>query len=73
MNNRTRISLLTISIIAIISFPPAFADYREKLDFAAGLEETLGHFWALELNLDEGNAELQSSTRLTRWRSFTMP
>jgi len=31
---------------------------ESKLDFAAGLEETLGHFWALEQNLDEGNAEL---------------
>ena len=58
MNNRLRLSLLTISIIAIVSFQPAFADYQEKLDFAAGLEETLGHFWALERNLDENNAEL---------------
>ena len=32
--------------------------YQERLDLAAGLEEALGHFWALELNLDEGNAEL---------------
>ena len=30
----------------------------EKLEFGAGLEETLGHFWALEQNLDDGNAEL---------------
>jgi len=37
----------------------AFADYsQEKLDFASSLEETLGHFWAIEQNLDEGNAEL---------------
>ena len=28
------------------------------LDFAAGLEETLGHFWAIELNLNESNAQL---------------
>ena len=34
------------------------ASYAERLDLAAGLEEALGHFWALELNLDEGNAEL---------------
>ncbi len=26
--------------------------------FAGSLEETLGHFWAIELNLDERNAEL---------------
>ena len=32
--------------------------YGEKLDFAAGLEEALGHFWALEQNLDDKNAEL---------------
>ena len=30
----------------------------EKLEFGAGLEETLGHFWALEQNLDDNNAEL---------------
>ncbi len=34
------------------------ASYAERLDLAAGLEEALGHFWALELNLDENNAEL---------------
>jgi len=31
---------------------------EEKLEFGAGLEETLGHFWALEQNLDDNNAEL---------------
>jgi hypothetical protein len=38
----------------------AFADSEidAKLEFAGTLEETLGHFWALELNLDEKNAEL---------------
>ena len=30
----------------------------EKLDFGAGLEETRGHFWAIEQNLDENNAKL---------------
>jgi len=30
----------------------------EKLAFAGYLEETLGHFWAIELNLDEQNAAL---------------
>lgn len=35
-----------------------FADKQEKLEFAAAIEETLGHLWALEQNLDEGNAEL---------------
>ncbi|MEW6043856.1 MAG: PEFG-CTERM sorting domain-containing protein [Thermoproteota archaeon] len=36
----------------------AFADDGEKHDFASALEETLGHFHALELNLDDDNAEL---------------
>ncbi len=35
-----------------------YAYTQDDIDFASGLEETLGHFWALELNLDEGNAEL---------------
>ena len=30
----------------------------EKLEFAGALEETLGHFWALEQNLDENNSRL---------------
>ena len=30
----------------------------EKLEFGAALEETLGHFRALELNLDAGNGDL---------------
>ena len=30
---------------------------QTKIDFAGGLEEALGHFKALEDNLDEGNAE----------------
>lgn len=50
------------SSINSISF--AFADEgdssnrNEKLEFAGTLEETLGHFWALEQNLDENNSEL---------------
>ena len=32
--------------------------YAEKLEFGAGLEETLGHFWAIEQNLDDNNAVL---------------
>lgn len=31
---------------------------QDKLSFASSLEETLGHFWALEQNLDEKNAKL---------------
>ncbi len=40
------------------SAAPVFAEENEKLEFAGYLEETLGHFWALEKNLDESNAEL---------------
>jgi len=36
----------------------AFADFEEQLEFGSELQETLGHFWALEQNLDENNAEL---------------
>ena len=53
---------LIASLLAVISLgsqtQPAFADYQEDLNFAAELEETLGHFWAIELNLDERNADL---------------
>ena len=36
-----------------------FADSdQEKLEFAQSLEETLGHFWAIEQNLNEQNADL---------------
>ncbi len=52
-------TILTIfSVFAIVSFPMAFADTDEKLEFGSELQETLGHFWALEQNLDENNAEL---------------
>ena len=47
------------SIIIALSSQMAFAETdQEKIEFASSLEETLGHFWALEQNLDEGNAEL---------------
>lgn len=51
---------LLFSIILVGSIPLAFAssDRDAKLEFAGTLEETLGHFWALEMNLDENNAEL---------------
>jgi predicted secreted protein with PEFG-CTERM motif len=45
----------------IIGLPSQFAlaeSEDEKLSFAGSLEETLGHFWAIEQNLDDGNAEL---------------
>jgi hypothetical protein len=49
---------MTLCAFAIVSLPMAFADSEEKLEFGSELQETLGHFWALEQNLDENNAEL---------------
>ena len=43
---------------AEISNSGSILSVEEKLEFGAGLEETLGHFWALEQNLDDNNAEL---------------
>ena len=55
-----KIALGILSIIILGSSPIAFADSDRdlKLEFAGTLEETLGHFWALEMNLDENNSEL---------------
>ena len=55
-----KITLGILSIIVLGSSPLAFADSDTdiKLEFAGTLEETLGHFWALEMNLDESNSEL---------------
>jgi hypothetical protein len=50
--------LVIFSALAIASLPMTFADSEEKLEFGSELQETLGHFWALEQNLDENNAEL---------------
>ena len=59
MNYDTAIVLLTLGILVTVpAHQVALADDQAKLDFAAGLEETLGHFWAIELNLDENNAGL---------------
>jgi predicted secreted protein with PEFG-CTERM motif len=55
---------LIITIVALTLGAPftpfALADdsNESKLAFAGHLEETLGHFWAIEKNLDEKNAEL---------------
>jgi hypothetical protein len=55
---KATIGILTIIILG--SAPMVFADSEreEKLEFAGTLEETLGHFWALEMNLDENNSKL---------------
>ncbi len=46
------------TLLFAVVFSSAYADKSEKLDFASALEETLGHFHALELNLDDDNAAL---------------
>ncbi|MCA9812428.1 MAG: PEFG-CTERM sorting domain-containing protein [Nitrosarchaeum sp.] len=57
--NRTTSTMAMTSIIIALSSQMAFAETDQaKIDFASSLEETLGHFWALEQNLDDGNAEL---------------
>ena len=55
-----KIASCILSIIILASLPLAFveSDADGKLEFAGTLEETLGHFWALEMNLDEANSEL---------------
>ncbi|MDP6303673.1 MAG: PEFG-CTERM sorting domain-containing protein [Candidatus Nitrosopelagicus sp.] len=49
--------LMALSPVAV-SAAHADAGYTEKLEFGAALEEALGHFWAIEQNLDENNAKL---------------
>ena len=59
MNKSSQLSLLMATLLPMLVSGHAYADlYDEKLEFAGTLEETLGHFWALEMNLDENNAEL---------------
>lgn len=54
-----KLSAIFFAMVITMSAPLAFADDRDgKLEFASTLEETLGHFWALEKNLDDKNAKL---------------
>ncbi|MFY9300639.1 MAG: PEFG-CTERM sorting domain-containing protein [Candidatus Nitrosotenuis sp.] len=53
---KTKVAAMLAVLFAVT--PLAFAEENEKLDFASALEETLGHFHALEINLDDNNAEL---------------
>jgi predicted secreted protein with PEFG-CTERM motif len=59
----TKVTILTFVLTSIL-LGAAFLQsvsaesYQNKADFASSLEETLGHFWALEQNLDDNNAEL---------------
>ena len=50
--------LTLIAVVSSTSLAFADTDYDEKLAFAGSLEETLGHLWAIEQNLDDNNAEL---------------
>ena len=50
--------ILATIFIAASLLQTAAAYTQEEVDFASGLEETLGHFRAMELNLDDRNAEL---------------
>ena len=56
----TKTLSVLFSIIIFSLIPFAFADSTRdnNLEFAGTLEETLGHFWALEQNLDDNNSEL---------------
>ncbi len=52
------ITAVFAAILFAAGFSFAHAEDDEKLSFAGSLEETLGHFWAIEQNLDDNNAEL---------------
>ncbi len=56
--NKITLGLLSIIVLGSSSLAFADTDTDVKLEFAGTLEETLGHFWALEMNLDEDNSEL---------------
>ncbi len=55
----TKLTIIISVIFSIAIIPASYAETDdEKLSFAGSLEETLGHFWAIEQNLDDSNAEL---------------
>ena len=58
--NKKILSVIFTTVLVLLISENAYAesDYDEKLGFAKALEETLGHFWAIEQNVDAGNAEL---------------
>lgn len=62
MKITNHIFFLSIMAFVIISFPlqPSFSESvdDEKLQFASAIEETLGHFSAIEKNLDQKNFDL---------------
>ena len=58
--NKKILSVIFTTVLVLLLSENAYAEseYDEKLGFAKALEETLGHFWAIEQNVDAGNAEL---------------
>jgi predicted secreted protein with PEFG-CTERM motif len=51
--------LVGITLVTVLTSQFALGESEDdKLSFAGSLEETLGHFWAIEKNLDDNNAEL---------------
>ncbi|MEX1995788.1 MAG: PEFG-CTERM sorting domain-containing protein [Nitrosopumilaceae archaeon] len=52
------LGFFALTFLMSVVFVPVFAEEDEKLAFASYLEETLGHFWAIEQNLDENNTQL---------------
>jgi len=59
MNKMIVLTLIITSVFFSMIFQTVFAEsYQDRLDFVSSLEETLGHFWAIEQNLDENNTEL---------------
>ena len=60
MKKVTMTSILITSVLLSITFTQIVSadSSQDKANFASALEETLGHFWALEQNLDDNNAEL---------------
>ena len=52
------ITAIFAALLFAAGFSSVNAEEDEKLGFAGYLEETLGHFWAIEQNLDDDNAEL---------------
>lgn len=56
----TKILIMISTIVIGLLSQTVYAEsaYDEKLQFAGSLEETLGHFWAIEKNLDDNNAQL---------------
>jgi hypothetical protein len=55
---KTKVTAVIAALLFAVGSSSIYADENEKLEFAGYLEETLGHFHALELNLDDNNAEL---------------